>query len=160
MAAIEIDGVRLGDLSLGGWIAGGIGVLGLAVVADGLFEVVADLMWNAPVEAALVQATLGGLLILFGLVGVSDNATAEVDATCDNCGAHVRTHSGRDSADEAVIVEASGPPRRAHIGPVSVITQRQTKTRYYCSGTCADEDARVFIDARAPEKVPAPEVAD
>jgi hypothetical protein len=160
MSVVSIDGARLRDLSIGGWLAIGLAVFGLGVVGTGLLEVLVDMMFNDPLSGSLGQALLGGILVAFGVSYAYSDATADVETTCASCGEEVRVHSGRDSVDEAHLVQASGPPNRAHLGPLTLTVSRQKVERIYCSGTCADEDARVFVDVYDPGIAAAPEVAD
>ncbi|MFC6757884.1 MULTISPECIES: hypothetical protein [Haloarcula] len=137
--ALSVDDARLSDLSVGGWLGVGLAVLGIGIVATSAGE---WLLSGADPIAGLVG---GGFVALIGAALAHDNATPDEEGTCEHCGAHVRVHSSRDTADEAVLVRMSGRPRRISLGPVSVVAQRQTTEHLYCSGECASEDTRAVI---------------
>jgi len=139
MSAVSVDDARLSDLSLGGWF-------GVALVVGGLGGAGYELVQWATVGSDPAGGLLfGTFLAIVGAALAHDNATPEQEGNCENCGAHVRTHSSRDSADEVVIVQASGRPRRASVGPLSIVLQRQQPEYLYCSGACTEEDTRVVI---------------
>jgi len=154
MSAISVDDAQLSDLSPAGWLGLGIATLGVGGI---LYEIGVWLSIGAdPIEGLV----LGTLATILGLTLAHDNAMPEEEGNCDNCGAHVRTHSSRDTADEVLLVKASGKPRRARIGPLSIALQSQNSEHLYCSGSCAAEDSRVMITGDDHETPTAAEVED
>jgi hypothetical protein len=136
---ISADDVRPSDLSAFGWF--GVVIAG-AGVGHAVYGVVDWFLWAGDPFGNLL---LGGFALLFGAVVAHDNAKPECKTACDNCGTELYVHSGRDNVSEYVAAYASGPPRRATLGPLSLIIGRQEITREYCSGECAAEDSRVVI---------------
>ncbi|WP_226010520.1 hypothetical protein [Halomicrobium salinisoli] len=147
--AIDVDDVRLSDLSLEGWIGLGTGTAGVAGVG---YTVIT---WAATGGDVLGGLLLGGVAVLLGTMLAYENGRPECDVACDNCGQHVRSHSSRDGVDEYVEVYASGSPRRISIGPFSIVAERREIDHVYCSGECADEDTRVLLDKHDHDTVPA-----
>ncbi|WP_424001198.1 hypothetical protein ACOZ4I_15720 [Haloarcula salina] len=154
--SISVDCVRLSDLSPMGWF--GIAI-GLAGIGHAVHEITTAMVWGGPWLEPLVVAGFA-LAIGFGIAYIDGGP--EVEAACDHCGQHIRAQSSRDGVDEAVTVEASGSPRRARLGPLSVVIQRHTSEWVYCSGDCAaaDADRRVMIDEATHDHGLAAEVAD
>ncbi|WP_254271093.1 hypothetical protein [Haloarcula marina] len=153
---LSVDSVRLSDLSLLGW--GGVW-LSVAGISYTVREVVLASVWGGPWIEPIV---IGGLIALLGGIGAYENARPECQSTCDHCGEIVRSHSSRDATDEFVEVHASGTPRRARLGPLSLVVERQQSTFVYCSGECATADAesRVFIESIGHDTGITAEVAD
>lgn len=145
---IDVDGVRLRDLSVGGWLGVGIVVLGIASVAQAVLY---------PVGDPLLHYVGGPLVALAGASIAYNNAVAEVESRCETCGVPVRVHSGHGGTDEAVIVRGSAAPRRATIGPISLVIKRTTREAVYCSGTCADDDEWIGFGTVEPDPLAVPE---
>jgi len=135
---LSVDDARLSDLSIGGWLGVGLTALGVVIAANSAAE------W-ALSGADPAVGIFGGFLALIGAALAHENATPDEEGNCENCGAHVRVHSGRDTADEVVLVRMSGRPRRVTLGPLSVVAQRQRREYVYCSGECVTEDTRTLI---------------
>lgn len=154
MSWISVDDARLSDLSVGGWIGMGTGVLGIA----GILYTVGE--WAAFGSDPAAGILIGGLATVLGFAFAHDNATPEEEGNCENCGAHVRTHASRDTADEVVLVQTSGKPRRAEVGPLSVVLQYQRPEYIYCSGECAAEDERILISGESVETSTSAEVSE
>jgi len=146
MALIDIDGVRLRDLSIGGWLGVAIAGAGIFLIGSGLFAALGELMWGVDPTESLGKAAIGLVVVLVGGAAAHDTATAEVEAPCESCGRSVRVHSGREGVDEAVLVRASATPRRLDVGPLSIVHGRVKRDKVYCSGECADRDERLFIE--------------
>lgn len=151
---VEVDSARLSDLSLMGWLFVGVGAVGVGVVVQTVVEWAVS---GADPSAGFVG---GGILVIVGAGLAYIDAMPEWEGNCENCGEHVRTHSSRDGADEVVRVEATGTPRRASIGPFSVVVQRRKCDRLYCSGECADEDTVVLTGPHDHETAATTEVSD
>ncbi|WP_372478941.1 hypothetical protein ACAH01_08905 [Halomicrobium sp. HM KBTZ05] len=153
---VSVDRVRLSDLSPIGWfgIALAIGALGYAA-NDLLKTVVRGGPWVDPLAVAGV-----GLVFGFGVAYLDGGP--EIESTCDHCGAYIRAQSSRGGVDEYIECHASATPRRATLGPLSVVLQRQTAEWTYCSGDCAtaDRDRRVAIDDARDDIGLTTEVAD
>lgn len=149
---IAVDGVRLRDLSVGGWLGLGIVAIGLASIAQAVLF---------PVGDPLLHYVGGPIVALVGASIAYNNAVAEVESRCEACGVPVRVHSGRGGTDEAIIVRGSAAPRRAKVGPISLVIKRKTREAVYCSGACADEDEWIGFGTVEPDPLAVPEeVAD
>ncbi|QIO23092.1 hypothetical protein [Haloarcula sp. JP-L23] len=153
---VDVDSVRLSDLSLEGWF--GLGLITVGLVVIGQTAVEWDMFGDNPVAGLAV----GGFLAVFGAFMAYENGRPECDETCDACGEHIRSQSSRDGLSEFVEVRASGTPRRARLGPLSVVTERNTGRWVYCSGKCAaaDAESRVLVSHVETEAVRAAEVDD
>lgn len=136
---LSVDDARLSDLSIGGWLGIGLAALGVVIAANSVGEWV---LYGADPVVGIVG---GGFVALFGAALAHDNATPEADGVCEMCGVRATTHSNRDSADEVILVRGSGKPRRATLGPLSVVLQTRDAEYLYCSGECADEHERVHV---------------
>ena len=133
---LDVDDARLSDLSLGGW-------LGLGAVPVGLGAMVHSIgQWALTGADPAAGILVGGLVAIIGAAFAHDNATPETMADCENCGRRVRIHASRDTADEVVLVQMSGRPRRATVGPLSVVVQTRKREYWYCSDECAVEHTR------------------
>lgn len=135
MASLNIDGVQLSDLSVGGWAA-----LGLAGVTLG-YGVVSAVSGDFGMLAAT-----GFLAALFGFMAY-EGARPEYDTVCDSCGDHIHVQSSRDGVSECVHVRTTGAPRRISYGPLSAVLSRRKREFVYCTAACADADNRVVIGA-------------
>ena len=132
MTRLSVDGVRLSDLSILGWSALlSAACLTLLTVQLGMEHAVTG---DRP---AFVVTAIGAVgLALFAY----NEAAPEHEAACEHCGATARTQANRDGVDEVIEVHSSGSPRRATVGPFSMVVQTNSRTRIYCSGECADAD--------------------
>lgn len=140
--SLRVDSVRLSDLTVVGWIGIGIATLSLGWGGQVLLS---NLIFGGKIVGPLFMMGFGAL---FGGFMAYSEATPECEETCQSCGDYVRNHSTRDDATEHVEVFMSGAPRRLSLGPLSVVAERQTETRVYCSGECATVDAsnRVMLE--------------
>jgi len=145
----EVDDVQLSDLGPSGWFGVAIAGAGVALGVDGLVDGLAG------TGDLLVGVGFGALIILVGAVLAYEDARPECEGTCDHCGEHVQANSSREGVDEYVLVVATGSPRRASLGPLSVVIGRQKDDKKYCSGECAAVDERVLLEKRGGQKVPA-----
>ncbi|ELZ23493.1 hypothetical protein C475_14508 [Halosimplex carlsbadense 2-9-1] len=138
---LEVDDARLSDLGFGGWF-------GLVIIGAGAAIAGSEIVdWaTGSGSDVLLGVGLGAVVALVGAMFAYEDASPECDATCANCGAHVRAHSSRDSVDEYVEVNASGAPRRATLGPLSVVIGTHEHESIYCSGECAAKDDRVLLE--------------
>ena len=136
---LSVDDARLSDLGPSGWLGVALATLGAVIVANSAVE------WALSGADPAAGLLGGGIVAVIGAALAHDNATPDEEGNCENCGAHVRVHSGRDTADEAVLVRMSGRPRRISLGPLSVVAQRQRPEHLYCSGECATEDTRAVM---------------
>lgn len=141
---VAVDGVRLSDLSIPGWLGLGLSAVSLGYLAR---ESVGWLVFGGEID----WLVMGAVGVLFGAAIAYMNGRAECDATCDHCGDRVWAHSGRDGDAEVVEVRSVGSPRRARLGPLSLVVERERMDHVYCSGECAEADShrRVLIDATA-----------
>ena len=137
--ALDVDDARLSDLGPGGWLGLGATVVGAGVAVNAAAE------WALSGADPAAGILIGGFVAIIGAALAHDNATPDEEGNCEYCGAHVRVHSSRDTADELVLVQMSGRPRRVSLGPLSVVAQRQRPEYVYCSGECAAEDTRAVI---------------
>ncbi|GGN92258.1 hypothetical protein [Haloarcula pellucida] len=153
---LSVDCVRVSDLSPVGWFGIGIGLAGVAYAAR---EITAAMVFGG---SWLESIVVGSLALVIGLGIAYADGGPEVEAACDHCGQYIRSQSSRDGVEEFVEVKASGSPRRAHLGPLSLVLQRQTEEWTYCSGDCAaaDADRRALIDDADHSLGMTPEVAD
>ncbi|MBX0323875.1 hypothetical protein EGH21_12625 [Halomicroarcula sp. F13] len=153
---VEFDDVRLSDLSLGGWLGLVIAGVGLWAIGKALVEWV--MLGNDP----LVGLVAGGFFALIGAMLAYDNGLPECEAHCEACGGHIRSQSSRDGVSEFVEVRASGTPRRASVGPLTVVTERNRREWTYCSGECAaaDAESRLLVGHVETEAIRTAEVDD
>ena len=154
--SISVDSIRLSDLSFIGWAGIWLAVGGVTYAVR---EIVLASVWGGP---WLDPILIGGFLALLGAAIAYENAQPECEAVCDHCGAYIRSQSSRDGADEYVKVHASGSPRRARLGPLSLVVRRCRSSFTYCSGDCAaaDADSRVLIETVGHESGITAEVDD
>jgi hypothetical protein len=148
---LNVDGVRLSDLTVAGLIGAAVAVVGIGGMLVGLVDLVTGADW---------VGTLGGgaLALLFGAVIAYEEARPEVDTHCAACGAAIRVHSSREGSDEAIMAKCSNDPKRAQLGPLSVVTEERKAEWTYCSGECAAADDRLVLGATA-EPTPTEEVS-
>lgn len=155
--SIEIDDVRLSDLSLGGWFGIGLAGFGIYLIGDAVIEWVTT-GGGDPIALSL----FGGLIAVVGAMLAYDNGRPECESHCDACGEYIRSQSSQDGVSEYVEVHASGTPRRARFGPLSLVTERAMDQWVYCSGECAaaDAESRILVGHIKTEAVRAAEVDD
>lgn len=134
---MRIDGVRLEDVDSFTVVMVGLGVLvGLAAFIHG-----AQKAMTGDVYAALGGGVLGLILVALFAFAVYENAKPEYAAECDGCGSSIQVNSGTSSRDGVLVARQTKPPRRLHLGPISLIVSRRTEEMVYCSSSCADRDA-------------------
>ncbi|WP_018259334.1 hypothetical protein [Halomicrobium katesii] len=141
MTLVSVDGVRRSDLSVLGWAAiAGASCLALWTLVAGV-EV---LLYGDRVG----DLVIGGVLTVVLLGFAQSEAAPEIEGTCQHCGESIRTQSNRDGVDEVVEVMSTVSPRRAAIGPLSVVLQTRTGEWLYCCGDCAqaDQDRRQLTE--------------
>lgn len=147
---VSIDGIRLRDLSVVGW-------LGLALAAAGGAWFLQALLYS--VFDPTTQYVGGAAMMLVGAGIAYNNACAEVETLCKTCGRQVTVRSSRAGVDEAVFVRSSASPRRAHVGRFSIVVKRKKGESVYCSGECADADDRLSFGDVDPVPSRTPDVA-
>jgi len=131
--SISVDGVRLSDVSVIGWIAlAAAGCLSLWALGAGLEVLVTGDRGG--------EFVIGSVLTVVLLNFAYSESGPEIEGVCANCGDSVRTQANRDGVDEVIEVVASGSPRRVSIGPFSVVVQTTTDEWRYCSSECVDDD--------------------
>ena len=137
---IDIDGVRARDLN----VFGALAIVLAAVLTLVALRNAAGILLGFPgVDVDLTVGAAVGTVILTGLA--YQQATPDLDAVCDGCGDHLRLNTGTDTEDAVVMIRKAGAPQRAHIGPISLVTETQRAQREYCSPQCADLDDVTMI---------------
>lgn len=134
---MRIDGVRAEDVSLGA-----VAVF-VAVAIMAYFVFIEGWQTAAAGDGAsyVGSVLIAGVVLFLGVMFAYESAKPEVDTECDACGAPIRVNSGADRRDGVLVARRTKPPRRMHLGPLSLVVNRNRHEWQYCSVGCVERDA-------------------